>query len=585
MIRIFAPTDTDFSSNGDIVVKPLRAKVYKEDNGSFYLDIETDLSYLDYLVEGNLIVANTPQGNQAFRISDVTKTKNKIQIKANHVYYDSQNYLIEDSYVVDKNCGDALDHLNSATEPTSIFTTISDINTVNSYRCVRTSLYDAINVVLERWGGHLVRDNFQIGIRNQIGQDNGVTVRYRKNLQEITCQTNWANVVTKLMPVGYDGLLLPEGYVVSETQYSIPYTKSIHFEPTINKEDYQNDAGQLDEQAWHDALINDLRQQAQSYVDANCVPQVNYTLKANLEKITDVGDTVEVIDERLGINIMTNVISYIYDCILDKYIEIEFGNFKQSLGKLMSTINTQTEQIVSEQTENVRISLGTELTDATNKIWSTLGNSYVIYDGDKILVVDSLPKETATNVIMISNGGIGFSQTGIYGNFNSAWTIDGTLDMQQINVINLVADLIKGGTLKLGSNENESGILEVYDDANNLVGVMDKDGLKMFGQDGSYVVMNQTVGFAGYNKNNIKQYWVSQDEFHMRKSVIEEEITLCNKMRFIPISIYQGASLVNDGIGLVSVSGDVNDGYEAFVPSGSDGFIDADSEAYLVIQQ
>ena len=585
MIRVFAPTDTDFSSNGDIVVQPLRAKVYKEDNGSFYLDIETDLSYLDYLVEGNLIVANTPQGNQAFRISDITKTKNKIQIKANHVYYDSQNYLIEDSYVVDKNCNDALDHLNSATEPTSEFTTISDINTVASYRCIRTSLYDAINVVLERWGGHLVRDNFEIGIRNQIGQDNGVTVRYKKNLKEITCQTNWANVVTKLLPVGYDGLLLPEMYVESETQYPIPYTKSIHFEPTINKEDYQNDAGQLDVNAWNEALIDDLRQQAQSYVDENCVPQVNYTLKANLEKITDVGDTVEVIDERLGINIMTNVISYIYDCILDKYIEIEFGNFKQSLGKLMSTINTQTEAIVSEQTENVRISLGTELTDATNKIWSTLGNSYVIYDGDKILVVDSLPKETATNVIMISNGGIGFSQTGINGIFNSAWTIDGTLDMQQINVINLVADLIKGGTLKLGSNENESGILEVYDDANNLVGIMDKDGLKMFGQDGSYVLMNQTVGFAGYNKNNIKQYWVSQDEFHMRKSVIEEEITLCNKMRFIPISIYQGSTLVNDGICLVSVSGDVNDGYEAFVPSGSDGFIDADNEAYLVIQQ
>lgn len=582
MIRVFSPTDTDFSSNGDIVVKPLRAKVYKEDNGSFYLDIETDLSYLDYLVEGNLIVANTPQGNQAFRISDITKTKNKIQIKANHVYYDSQNYLIEDSYVVDKNCNDALDHLNSATEPTSIFTTISDINTVNSYRCVRTSLYDAINVVLERWGGHLVRDNFEIGIRNQIGQDNGVTVRYKKNLKEITCQTNWANVVTKLLPVGYDGLLLPEIYVVSETQYSIPYTKSIHFEPTINKEDYQNDAGQLDENAWHDALVDDLRQQAQSYVDENCVPQVNYTLKANLEKITDVGDTVEVIDERLGINIMTNVISYIYDCILDKYIEIEFGNFKQSLGKLMSTINKQTETIVSEQTENVRISLGTELSDATNKIWSTLGNSYVIYDGDKILVVDSLPKETATNVIMISNGGIGFSQTGINGIFNSAWTIDGTLDMQQINVINLVADLIKGGTLKLGSNENESGILEIYDDANNLVGIMDKDGLKMYGQDGSYVIMNQTVGFAGFDKNNNKTYWADADEFHMRKSVIEEEITLCNKMRFIPISIYDGYTLVNDGIGLVSVNGDADGGYELFVPSGSDGLIDANNEYYLV---
>ena len=31
---------------------------------------------------------------------------------------------------------------------------------------------------------------------------------------------------------------------------------------------------------------------------------------------------------------------------------------------------------------------------------------------------------------MINNGGIAFSQTGINGTFNSAWTIDGTLNMQ-----------------------------------------------------------------------------------------------------------------------------------------------------------
>ena len=45
----------------------------------------------------------------------------------------------------------------------------------------------------------------------------------------------------------------------------------------------------------------------------------------------------------------------------------------------------------------------------------------------------------------------------------------------------------------------------------------------------------------------------------MKKSVIEEEITLCNKMRFIPIEIYDGNNnLVNDGIGLVSVLGGGN---------------------------
>ena len=210
MIKIFGASDKVFSSNGDIVVQPVRANVHKEDNGSFYIDMETDLSYLNYLVEGNIIVANTPQGDQAFRITNTEKTRSKIKVKANHVFYDSINYLIADSYVVDKSCNDALDHLNSATEPSSVFTTISDITTINSYRCVRSSLYDAVQTVLERWGGHLVRDNFEIGIRNSIGQDNGVTIRYAKNLREISCTENWDNVVTKLMPVGRDGLLLPE---------------------------------------------------------------------------------------------------------------------------------------------------------------------------------------------------------------------------------------------------------------------------------------------------------------------------------------------------------------------------------------
>ena len=63
----------------------------------------------------------------------------------------------------------------------------------------------------------------------------------------------------------------------------------------------------------------------------------------DLEKITDIGDTVEVIDERLGVNIMTNVIAYDYDCILGQYTELEFGNFKKKLGDLISNINSHVE--------------------------------------------------------------------------------------------------------------------------------------------------------------------------------------------------------------------------------------------------
>ena len=550
MIKVFGSTDAVYTSNGDVVLHPLKARVIKQDNGAFYLDLETDLQYVDYLVAGNIIVANTPQGEQAFRIGDYQKTRTKVKMKAQHVFFDSRNYLIQDSYVVNKNCNDALDHLNQATEPASPFTTLSDVGTVNSYRCVRKSLYEAIQTVIERWGGHIVRDNWNIRLMTSIGADNGVTVRYAKNLKEITVDENWDEVVTKLMPVGRDGLLLPEIYLTSTTQYDIPFTRTVSFNQTgINEQDYE------DITDYQNALIDDLRQQAQEYLDAHCVPKVNYTLKANLERITDIGDTVQVIDERLGINLMTNVIAYDYDCILEKYVEVQFGNFQNTLSGLLGNIRTSTETIVTEQAEAVKVVLGQELEEATNAILSVMGNSYVIYNGDSIMVVDSLPKETATNVIRINSAGIGFSNTGINGTFNSAWLIDGTLDMQQINVINLTANLIKGGTLKLGSESNTSGILELYDNNNNLVGLMDKNGLKMFGTDGSYVLMNNQVGFAGYDRNNNPIYWVSADEFHMKKSVIEEEITLCAKMRFIPIEIYSGSTLVNDGIGLVSVGG------------------------------
>lgn len=548
MLKVFNTSDNSFTSNGEVVIIPTKAIVHKEDNGAYYLDLECGLEYIDFIKAGNIIVANTPTGDQAFRISNPLTNRKKITAKCYHVFYDSKNLLIEDSNVVEKNCNYALDHLNAATSDTSPFTTVSNITSINSYRCVRTSLYDAIQVILERWGGHLVRDNFLIRVMDSIGTDNQVTIRYAKNLKEITYEENWDDVVTKLMPVGKDGLLLDSKYVYSNTQYPIPYTKTVSFTQEINQEDY------VTEEEYQQALIDDLTTQAQSYVNSHSIPQINYTLKANIEKITDIGDTIEVIDERLGINVMTNVIAFDYDCILNKYKEVEFGNFQKKLSGLVSSITTETNKAILEATNNLQITLSNELKEASEQIWGALGSSYVIYEGDKILILDRLPKEEAVNVIMINNGGIGFSNTGINGTFQSAWTIDNVLNMEQINVINLTANLIKGGTLKLGSNLNEYGQLEIYDEANNLIGEMNKNGLKMYGVDGSYVLLNNQVGFAGYDRLGNEIYWVNKDEFHMKKSVVEEEITLCNKMRFISITITDNnQNIVNDGIGLVSV--------------------------------
>lgn len=548
MIKLFSTNESSFSTNGDLIIKPIQATVKNADNGEYSLSLECDLEYADYISENQIIVAPTPYGEQAFRIANLTKTRQKITVKAPHIFYDSQNYLIADSNIVEKNANYALDHLNNATDNASPFTTISDITTLKSYRCVRTSLAKAIETVIEKWGGHLVRDNYSIALRNSIGADNGVVVRYKKNLESIEASYDWSNVCTKLLPTGKNGIMLDQVYVYASSQYDIPHTKSVAFTQNIEQSDYSS------ESAYLQALKDDLLLQAEEYLANYHLPKVNYKLKAYPEYEVKLGDTIVVKDERLGVDITTTVISYTYDCIREEYKELEFGNFKQTVGSLIDTIRSEYQKDIEISSNTLTATLTSELESATSEIWGAMSNSYVIYNGNSIMIVDTLPKEDATYCILINSAGIGFSSTGINGTFNSAWTIDGTLNMQNINVINFTADLISGGTLKLGSNLNEYGKLEVYDETNALIAELNKNGLKMYGQDGSYIVINNEVGLTGYDRLGNRIYWVSEDEFHQKKAVVEEEITLSSKVRLIPIEVYNNLNiLTNEGIGIVVV--------------------------------
>lgn len=391
MIRLFSQTDKTFTSNGDVVLNPIKAIVHQKDNADYYLELECGLEYVDYLTEGRIIIAPTPQGEQAFRVYNAQKTKSKVTTNAQHLFFDSYNYLIADSFAEKKTCDEAIKWMNNATEPTSEFTVSSDITTKNSYRCVRGSLHEAIENILERWGGHLVRDNFDIQILKDIGHDNGVTVRYRSNLKEITCSEQWENVVTKILPVGKDGILLngvtpsKSIYLTADVEYPIPYTKCVSFEQNdINQEDYPT------ETAYKQALVADLEAQARAHLELHKRPEVNYTLKAHLDNIVDIGDTIEVIDERLGINVTTNVIAYSYNCLTKEFTEIEFGNFKPTLSSLIPTI-TQTAKDAIIPTVDGKITdatnlLNTEITDVSDRVTaieegSSLINDYVTFQG------------------------------------------------------------------------------------------------------------------------------------------------------------------------------------------------------------
>lgn len=532
MIKLFNSTDLTFDSNGDKIINATKAIVHKEDNGDFYLDFECDLSYINDIVENNILVANTPQGEQAFRIGNVSKTKYKITTKAKHVFYDSQNYLIADSYVVDKDCAGAMYHLNAATEPASPFATFSDITAVGSFRCVRKSLYEALKTVQERWGGHFIRDNFSIGLRSETGADSDVVVRYRKNIQDITCEENWDNVVTKLLPVGKDGILLNKldpnrsVYLTAAKQYDVPFTKTVSFsQDNINEEDFTDEEGILNEVAYYTALIEDLERQGEEYLLENSVPKISYTLKANLNTITDIGDKIRVIHEPLNLSLTASIIAYDYNCILKKYTELSFGNFGKTLTGLLSDIKDATNEAITEQTNYLQTAFSDEIDASVGEIWDLLDGSYVVYQGEKILIVDSLPKEDATNVLKIDKSGVSLSNNGIHGNFHNVWNIDGTYDFTPFNYI-------KWGVMDLGKASNSGGKIKLFSPANELFAEFSQNGVKLYCKNKTYVTCNKDYVFAVYDKNDNLLFSLSSDRLTAKNAFIKKDLFFGEKLRF-----------------------------------------------------
>lgn len=549
MIKVYDSSEKLFSTNGIKNLNPIKADITKIDNGDYYIEIKDMIQNIDYYQKGMILRVPTPWGVQGFRCDNPQIKNNRIECKAWHLSYDSENYIVKDSYAENKNCNDTLNHFNDNTDSTSPFTVSSDINTTLSTRAVRKSLYDIFEWLIssDKFGGHWYRDNFTFAIKSTIGEDRGVVLADNKNISDMQVTENWDDVCTKILAYTTDGekaILLDGDYRESEEGlYDIPFTKVVQFENPLVQEDYSS----YDE--YLGATKTWLEVQAINYLQDNKFPKVNYSVSAKIDNISDVGDVLYIKHSKCKVNLTTQVISVVYDCIRNKYIKIEFGNFKKEIRNLTQQITAEVSKNSEALINDSNAMLQAELEQATAEINSVLGASNVIVEGNQILVVDTLPKETAKYVLRINAGGIGFSSNGIYGTFNSAWTIDGTLDMQQINLINLTASLIKGGTLKLGGVNNSSGTFELYDTANNLIGLMNKDGLKMFGQDGSYILINNEVGFSGFDKNGNKIYWADGDVFKMENAQIENEVTFAGKIKLIPVSTSS-----NTGIGFVALS-------------------------------
>lgn len=444
MIKIFNSTDRDFSTNGNLCISPLKCieKKSKSLNG-WYLSVEVDIKYKSYIKKDILIVTKTKSmlNPQAFRIGEnIEYTNRKIIFQANHVYLDSEGLFLLDVRPTNLNAISALEYVNERTDSTSPFIVYSDISTPSTSYFIRKNLLEAWSVFEERYSGFFQFDNWNVSLKQNISIDTDIFLAYGKDLQGVRIFEDWSNVVTRLCPVGPDGLLLDEVYIDSDIKYDVPYTKTVTFETSLES----------DEQT-EENLKTELRAKAEAYLEENKYPKISYEITSNVRQDLDIGYIATV--KHPIVDLKTELIEYEYDVINERVISLTFGNFSRNVRKkfdaIKEQINEQTEKITSQQLA---------IKDQTNLINSLNKTGLVYIDKNEILILDKLPKEEAENVWRLGMGGFGFSSNGYEGPFETAITQDGKINANFITAGKINTNLIEGYeqiVTKVSSTESE----------------------------------------------------------------------------------------------------------------------------------
>lgn len=449
-MKLFEATETSFNDNGLGNLKPLKCLEYKKKSlNGWYIECEFSIKYKELIKQDMIIYVNTKEkGGQPFRCNNPTYTDKCISITANHVVFDSERYLLDDVEPIDLSPVSFLKWINNKTDISSPFLVTSNVSGSSSYHFIRKSLLDGFMIAEEIFGGSYDADKFSVDLKAIVGNDDGFSISYGKNLQSVNIVEDWSEVCTKVLPVGPEELQLPETYLMSNVQYEQPYTKVVEFDIDTS---YENELGETIDYT-KDELIDILRKETLQYLETSFVPKINYVVKSDVPQELKVGDIVHVKHPILTID--TEVRSYTYDIIRERVLSLEFGNYNRDVKKLFNSLK--------ENIENAKLIASGALLESkkqTELINNINKEGHVYIDEYEILILDKLPKENAELVWRFGLGGIAFSENGYEGPFEYAFTQDGhfNIDFIQANSITtnkLSADI--GSSLDISSNESVS---------------------------------------------------------------------------------------------------------------------------------
>lgn len=452
---LFPSTATEFTTQGlGALSDAISCIVTEERNGLYELEMQYPQSGIHFSeIQNRCIVYAIPspyREAQPFRVYRITRPINGIAtIYAQHISYDLAGIPVNPFTA--GSAAEALSGMASHTAVESPFSFWTDKSTTANFSVLvpsasRSVLGGVEGSILDVYGGEYLFDKFLVRLYNQRGNDNGVVIRYGKNLTDVEQDANISSVATGVLPywVGAEGELVQGNIVNVDGTFDFVRIMTIDF-----SSDFENQP-----------TASELETRAMQYIKSNKigVPSVSISVSfvqleqteeykdlALLEKC-DLCDTVTVQFEALGINAKAEIVRIITDVLLERYESVEVGDIRANIAY---TIADQQQKIEKAPTTSA---MQKAINNATN--WLTSADGYVIAVKDdngtwkEILFLDTPSAETAKNVLRINTNGIGFSTNGVNGPYRNAWTIDGSLVADFITTGVLTANLIKAGVLQ-----------------------------------------------------------------------------------------------------------------------------------------
>lgn len=357
---IFDSLAEDFSTQGyGVLSDAIKCDVTEVLNGGYELSLEYPLDGLhaEYLVMRGLVVCRPNQNDerQAFRIYDITEPINNIvTISARHIaHYDLSGVPVEPFSLSNTTVLNALRGLKNHARTTCKFDFTTDKATTGKFEVtepssLRSWLGGREGSIIDRFRGEWMYSNYTCALLNHRGTDNGVVIRYGKNLTDYEKNRNNESQYTAVWmyyKTSGDNPQVIMGDIVSAGVF--PYSKVLCY----------NASSHFGSDVPTKAQLNAY---AATYIQTNNIGSVFQSIDLDFVQLQDVremvalGDTVTVIYR--GDAYTARIKEVVWDVLLDRYSQVTVGDARTSISDTIRGLSeSSAEGSVAAQTNTIDV--------------------------------------------------------------------------------------------------------------------------------------------------------------------------------------------------------------------------------------